>query len=164
MLFSILLIATSSLFINALPADGSIPSPGKLVQALSKNYRDVFCTGRGGGIKSITITRDVCSPFYAVIPPTAALDYREEYISGQITGGDIQNANLSCKAYWYRGLKCLGSVIGNSQAIQRGYDPGYCVNLDIHAESPPVLDYSNPLNVQGANSVKMICTEEISMG
>lgn len=89
MFFSILLIATTSLFINAIPADGSISSRGNLVQAESKNYHDPSCPGRYGGTKSINITRDVCSPFYKVIPPTAAINTREEYMSGQITGGDI---------------------------------------------------------------------------
>lgn len=154
----------TSLFINALPADGSISSRGNLVQAQSKTYHDPSCSGRQGGTKSFNITRDVCSPSYEVIPPTAALDYGEEYISGQITGGDIQTANLICKAYWFRGLKCLGSSIGNSQAIQPGDLPGYCVYLNFRPESPPVEDPSNPLNVQGANSIKMTCTEATSMG
>lgn len=153
MFFPTLLIAPTSLFTNALPADGPISSRDPPIQARAVVSKLEACTSTDGvRPQAFILTLNQCFSFATAVGLPG-------YLSGSSGNKNIDTDKNDCIISLYRGLKCFGSPIGVTPTIVSGPEIGPCVDFNPLPQipPPPTSDPSNPLNVQGAYSAELTC-------
>lgn len=151
MLSSILLLAPTSLFITALPADSSISSRTLPTEAKAIVFALPRCTATDGArAETIQITRDICK-----LLPTSIQFL--SYESGSSLNVNIDTTRLDCRIDYYRGSQCGGSSIGQTQRISAAAEPGPCVPFNLLPQVVPNV-------AVGANSAKLTCTPILRWG
>lgn len=143
MWFSPLLIAPTSLFINALPADSHISSRTSSFDVKAIVFQLLYCTASSGvGPISVPLYRNTCS----ILPTPLQI---VSYTSGTYVNENIDTTKLDCTIFFYIGPVCDGSSIGQIK-VGAGNTPGPCVNFN-----PIPQVFPNP--ALGANSAKYTC-------
>lgn len=146
MLFSILLINPTSLFTNALPADGPLSSRTSPIQAQAVAFDLALCpTANGDGYTAKVVTRDICSSL-----ATASSINVKGYFSGAAANMNVDSTRFNCTISYYAGSECSGSPVGETAAIGPNAGLGPCVNFIL----PPQILSSVQL---GANSALLTC-------
>lgn len=150
MVFAILLIGPTSLFTNALPADGEITEPIKAEYAA---YLDLDCPSNPnvGTYKSDFITPDNCVP---LVKPTDPDNLNPPVFSGYRSGlaaqQTLDTTKYACRLSYYAGTDCSGFSVGRTEILGPPVGFGPCVNFRYF------LDILGLFRAK-ANSVKMTC-------
>lgn len=148
MLFAIFLIDPTSLFTNALPADGTdLP-----MRAFYTAYENQNCSdGKGDIYSSNIITSDIC---YSMSTPSDPDSPDVPLISGNKSGhasnANIDIAKYNCIVAFYAGTECVGFLVGKTETIGPDRGSGPCVNFGPLPKILPILE-------DEANSVKLTC-------
>ena len=150
MFFAILLIGPTSLFTNALPADGDNTEPitGEYGVFLNRD-----CPLENGEIfKSDFIIPDIC---VSLVRPSDLDNPNDPVISGwksglAVQGGKLDTEKYDCRLSYYAVPHCVGLPVGQTDIFGPELGPGPCVNF-----SP--LPHLLPDLQAEANSVKLTC-------